>query len=163
MGTPRELLKSSPPGKYRPRGNLSLNAKGLLQKADTALSSAQLLLASGDADGACNRAYYSMFDAARAALMAFQNSDEVLTIKTHSGLISSFSIQLVKSGLIDIELGKALNKVEDLRLIADQRTNTYSFLLTRVFNWPKERFITYTLKSMRLNTHQSIVLIARMH
>ena len=140
-----------------------MNAKGLLQKADTALSSAQLLLASGDADGACNRAYYSMFDAARAALMAFQNSDEVLTIKTHSGLISSFSIQLVKSGLIDIELGKALNKVEDLRLIADQRTNTYSFLLTRVFNWPKERFITYTLKSMRLNTHQSIVLIARMH
>jgi len=39
-----------------------------------------LLLASVDADGACNRAYYIMFDAARAALMEFQKSDEVLTI-----------------------------------------------------------------------------------
>ncbi len=64
---------------------------------------------------------HAMFDAARAALMAFQNSDEVLTIKTHSGLISSFSLQLVKPGMIDIELGKALNKVEDLRLIADYK------------------------------------------
>lgn len=62
-----------------------------------------------------------MFDAARAALMAFQESDEVLRIKTHSGLISNFSLQLVKPGLIDIELGKALNKVEDLRLIADYK------------------------------------------
>ena len=140
MGTPRELLKSSPPGKYRPRGNLSLNAKGLLQKADTALSSAQLLLASGDADGACNRAYYSMFDAARAALMAFQNSDEVLTIKTHSGLISSFSIQLVKSGLIDIELGKALNKVEDLRLIADYKGDAITLVDAA---WAVERASTF--------------------
>jgi len=51
--------------------------------------------------------------------MAFHKSDEVLTIKTHSGLIASVSLQLVKPSLIDIELGKALNKVEDLRLIAD--------------------------------------------
>ncbi len=98
-----------------------MNAEGLLHKAGTALSSSRLLLQSGDADGSCNRAYYAMFDAARAALMAFQESDEVLRIKTHSGLISNFSLQLVKPGLIDIELGKALNKVEDLRLIADYK------------------------------------------
>lgn len=98
-----------------------MNADILLHKASTALSSAKLLLQSGDAEGACNRAYYTMFDAARAALMVFQKSDEVMTIKTHSGLISSFSLQLVKPGLIDIELGKALNKVEDLRLIADYK------------------------------------------
>ena len=98
-----------------------MNAEGLLHKAGTALSSARLLLQSGDSDGTCNQAYYAMFDAARAALMAFQESDEVLRIKTHSGLISNFSLQLVKPGLIDIELGKALNKVEDLRLIADYK------------------------------------------
>ena len=98
-----------------------MNSEALLHKASKALSSAQLLLESGDADGACNRAYYAMFDAARAALMAFQKSDEVLTIKTHNGLIASFSLQLVKPGLIDIELGKSLNKVEDLRLIADYK------------------------------------------
>ncbi len=67
-----------------------------------------------------------MFDAARAALMVFQESDEVLTIKTHSGLISNFSLQLVKPGLIDIELGKALNKVEDLRIIADYKGDAIS-------------------------------------
>ena len=44
-----------------------------------------------------------------------------MTIKTHSGLISSFSLQLVKPGLMDLALGKALNKVEDLRLIADYK------------------------------------------
>ncbi len=98
-----------------------MNAEGLLHKAGTALSSSRLLLQSGDADGSCNRAHYAMFDAARAALLAFQESDEVLRIKTHSGLISNFSLQLVKPGLIDIELGKALNKVEDLRLIADYK------------------------------------------
>jgi uncharacterized protein (UPF0332 family) len=104
-----------------------LNSEALLHKASKALSSAQLLLESGDADGACNRAYYAMFDAARAALMAFQKSDEVLTIKTHSGLIASFSLQLVKPGLIDIELGKSLNKVEDLRLIADYKGDAITF------------------------------------
>ena len=40
----------------------------LMLKAQRALSSAQTLLNDGDVDGACNRAYYAMFDAARAAL-----------------------------------------------------------------------------------------------
>ncbi len=98
-----------------------MNAERLLSKAVTALSSTKLLLQSGDADGACNRAYYTIFDAARASLMAFQRSGEVLPIKTHSGLIASFSFQLVKPGLIDLQFGKALNKVEDLRPIADYK------------------------------------------
>ena len=42
-------------------------------------------------------------------------------IKTHSGLISAFSLHLVKTGQVPVELGKALNKVEDLRLIADYK------------------------------------------
>jgi uncharacterized protein (UPF0332 family) len=109
MGSSGYLLESISVKEYRPRGDSPLNAEGLLRKAVTALSSAKLLLQSGDADGACNRAYYTMFDAARASLMAFQRSDEVLTIKTHSGLIASFSLQLVKPGLIDVEFGKALN------------------------------------------------------
>lgn len=100
-----------------------MNADTLLQKANTALLSAKLLLRSGDVDGACNRAYYAMFDAARAALMAFQDSNEVLSLKTHSGLITSFSLQLVKPGILNIELGKALNKVEDLRLIGDYKAD----------------------------------------
>lgn len=41
-----------------------------MAKAETACSSARVLLELGDVDGASNRAYYAMFDAARAALLA---------------------------------------------------------------------------------------------
>jgi uncharacterized protein (UPF0332 family) len=98
-----------------------LTAKELFDKASVALSSAQLLFNAGDFDGACNRAYYAMFDAARAALLIAVGDDSVFSIKTHSGLISAFSLRLVKSGKVSIELGKSLNKVEDLRLIADYK------------------------------------------
>lgn len=47
-----------------------LTPTALMEKADQACSSARALLNLGDADGACNRAYYAMFDAARAALLA---------------------------------------------------------------------------------------------
>ena len=42
----------------------------LMAKAERACSSARALLDLGDVDGACNRAYYAMLDAARAALLA---------------------------------------------------------------------------------------------
>ena len=61
-----------------------------------------------------------MFDAARAALW-LDDPESVSSIKTHGGLISAFSLRLVKFGRVSISLGKALNKVEDLRLIADYR------------------------------------------
>ena len=38
-------------------------------KATRAADSAKLLLDAGDLEGACNRAYYAMFDAAHAALL----------------------------------------------------------------------------------------------
>lgn len=97
-----------------------MNSKELFAKARTAAISAQILLNAHDYDGACNRAYYAMFDAARAALLSI-GDDSVLTIKTHSGLISSFSLKLVKVGRVPLELGKSLNKVEDLRLIGDYK------------------------------------------
>ena len=98
-----------------------MTAKELFEKAATALNSSQLLFRSGDFDGACNRAYYAMFDAARAAMLIEEGDDRVLSIKTHSGLISTFSIRLVKSGKVSLELGKSFNKVEDLRLVADYK------------------------------------------
>ena len=98
-----------------------MKAADLFAKAGTALDSATLLLNSGDCDGACNRAYYAMFDAARAALLASNSVNDLTLVRTHSGLISSFSLHLVKTGKVAIELGKTLNKVEDLRLIADYK------------------------------------------
>lgn len=62
-----------------------------------------------------------MFDAARAALFASGSPVEPEVARTHSGLISAFSLHLVKTGRVPVELGKALNKVEELRLIADYK------------------------------------------
>lgn len=90
-------------------------------KARRALTSAHTLLQDGDNDGACNRAYYAMFDAARAALIASQAPVPAEIAKTHSGLISAFSLHLVKPGRFPVALGKSFNKVEDLRLIADYK------------------------------------------
>lgn len=50
--------------------NRQLTPDALMAKADTACSSARALLDLGDVDGAANRAYYAMYDAARAALLA---------------------------------------------------------------------------------------------
>jgi uncharacterized protein (UPF0332 family) len=47
-----------------------LTPKALMAKAVRACESARVLLGLGDVDGAANRAYYAMFDAARAALIA---------------------------------------------------------------------------------------------
>lgn len=91
----------------------------LMEKASRALASARLLLDAGDTDGACNRAYYAMFDAARAALAAAGADDDGFTTKTHSGLISAFSLSFVKTGDIPVELGKALNRVAELRQAGD--------------------------------------------
>ena len=93
----------------------------LMAKANRALASAKLLLDGGDVDGACNRAYYAMFDAARAALLFVQAPVPTELARTHSGLITAFSLHLVKAGLVAVDHGRSLNKVEDLRLIADYK------------------------------------------
>lgn len=90
-----------------------------MEKATRALSGARLLLASGDTEGACSRAYYAMFGAARAAVLeAHADSLEAAT-KTHAGLISAFGRYLVQSGQVDAELGRSLNRMQQLRMTAD--------------------------------------------
>jgi uncharacterized protein (UPF0332 family) len=87
-----------------------------MQKAARALDSARLLLDAGDTDGACNRAYYAMFDAARAALAS---EAEPEATRTHSGLIAAFGLRLIKTGRLPKELGRMLNRAEEVRLLAD--------------------------------------------
>lgn len=96
-----------------------MNSVDLMEKATRAVASARLLLAAGDVDGACNRAYYGMFDAGRAALMWAHAPVDASIAKTHSGLISAFGLHLVKTGKVPIELGKSLNRAAEIRLIAD--------------------------------------------
>lgn len=90
-----------------------------MRKADQALLSARQLLDAGDVDGACNRAYYAMYDAAHAALRAVNVDDSASTTKTHRGLIAAFGQYLVLAVHVPAEMGSALNQVERLRLLAD--------------------------------------------
>jgi uncharacterized protein (UPF0332 family) len=96
-----------------------VTAEDLWGKARQAASSARLLLNAGDTSGACNRAYYAMFDAARAALLASPAGVSPDMGKTHSGLIHAFSQHLVKTGLVPKELGQSLARAHELRLVAD--------------------------------------------
>lgn len=98
-----------------------LTPNALIAKARRASESARLLLDNGDFDGACNRAYYAMFDAARAALLAANSPVPPEIAKTHSGLIAAFGLHIVKPGLLPVELGRLLNWADDLRLMADYK------------------------------------------
>jgi uncharacterized protein (UPF0332 family) len=88
-------------------------------KAENALVSAKLLNDAGDFDGACNRAYYAMFDAAKAVLLATVPTIDPQIGKTHNGLISAFGLHMVKTGLVSVDLGCALNRAQNIRQIAD--------------------------------------------
>ncbi len=96
----------------------ALTAADLLARAQRAATSAKLLFDAGDLGGACNRAYYAMFDAARAALLA-ANAPVKSEVETHSGLIAAFSLHLVKPGIIPAQQGKSLRQVDQIRLVAD--------------------------------------------
>lgn len=98
-----------------------MTAAELFAKALRAAESAKILLDTQDCDGACNRAYYAMFDAARAAMVAANSPVQPESVRTHGGLIGAFSLHMVKTGRVPVELGRALNKVEELRMIADYK------------------------------------------
>lgn len=96
-----------------------LTPQALMAKAHTACSSANALLELGDVDGAANRAYYAMFDAARAALLASNAPVDADIGRTHSGLIRAFGNFLVKNGPVSKEVGRLLNRAHEIRLVAD--------------------------------------------
>ena len=99
--------------------NRQLTPNALMAKADTACSSARALLGLGDVDGAANRAYYAMFDAARAALLASGAPVEPEIGRTHSGLIGAFGNYLVKNGPVSKDMGRLLNRAHEIRQAAD--------------------------------------------
>ena len=114
----------------------AFTTESYMRKADAALSSARLLLNAGETDGACNRAYYAMFDAAHAALRAAKIELPEAPIKTHSGLVGMFGQHLVRGNHIAAEHGIALNKVQNLRKLADYSGDPVSIENT---TWAIER------------------------
>ena len=93
--------------------------KTYMGKAETALSSARRNLQAGDGDGACDRAYYAMFNAAHAALFALGIEGLARPIKTHNGLMVKFGQEVVLPGHLPADHGQDLNNVQKFRLVAD--------------------------------------------
>jgi len=94
------------------------------RKTERALSAARVLLETQNTEGACNRAYYAMYDAAHAALLAAKVGDPNDNIKTHSGLLNAVGKHLVRTGLLDLEHGRSFNQVQRLRQLADYTGNS---------------------------------------
>ncbi|WP_424219798.1 HEPN domain-containing protein [Azovibrio sp.] len=75
MGAPGAFLESGLAAQHCPRRGQAVKAQDLMAKAAQAAASAKVLLDTGDTDGACNRAYYAMFEAVprRVACLGSRN------------------------------------------------------------------------------------------
>ena len=87
------------------------------RKAKTAPQSAHSLLDLGDTEGAVNRAYYAMFNAARTILEKLD--PDLIAGKTHASVLRHFSNHVVKGGGLDPAHGRALNRAFDARMTSD--------------------------------------------
>ena len=114
-----------------------MKAEDLMVKAAQAAESARVLLDHGDADGFCNRAYYAMFDAARAALLAAGHD----VGKTHRGVLNAFNDRLVKGGPMPKEAGRLLKHAEAFRYVADYSDNAVELTDAREMVEQAETFI----------------------
>lgn len=118
-----------------------LTPGALMSKAVRACASARALLDLNDVDGACNRAYYAMFDAARAALLASGAPVQPDIGKTHGGLISAFGRHLVKNGPISKEMGRLMKRAEEIRLVADYKGDAVELADARQMVEQAEMFV----------------------
>jgi uncharacterized protein (UPF0332 family) len=145
MGASGDLLESSAVEKYRQRRDTvvsgELTPEVLMSKALRACASARALLDLNDVDGACNRAYYAMFDAARAALLASGALAQPHLMKTHSGLMAAFGLHLIKNGPLSRELGRLLKRAEEIRLVADYTGDSVELDDARELVGQAERFV----------------------
>ncbi|NOZ76876.1 MAG: HEPN domain-containing protein [Euryarchaeota archaeon] len=85
-----------------------------LAKAAEELSAAKYLFDGNYFDAATGKAYYSMYNAAKALL-----SLRKIHPKRHGGVIAKFGLEFVKKGFIEDTYGQALAHAKDRREIAD--------------------------------------------
>ena len=88
--------------------------QGLLQKAQRSLQAAKLLNQDDLGEFAAARAYYTMFYAAQALRLS-----EGLSFSTHSGVISAFGQQFIRTERIAKVFHRRLIAAERIRLQGD--------------------------------------------
>ncbi|TVQ23093.1 MAG: HEPN domain-containing protein [Leptolyngbya sp. DLM2.Bin15] len=93
---------------------LQLLVQYRLSEADETLREAEILLAQSAFRGSVNRSYYAMFYAV-AGLLATQG----LGTSKHSGVISLFDREFVKTGILPKTLSRSLHRAFDERQASD--------------------------------------------
>lgn len=86
----------------------------LLELAKDNVRASELLLQNGFAGFAASRAYYAMFAAAEALLLARD-----LTFSKHSAVIAAFGRHFAKPGIVPVELHRAMLAAQRARQAAD--------------------------------------------
>jgi uncharacterized protein (UPF0332 family) len=81
-----------------------------LEKAQKDLESAEVLLIKKLYAQSINRSYYSIFHTVRA-LLAFEKFDS----RKHSGVISYFNKNFIKTNIIEVKYSEILMKAEKIR------------------------------------------------
>lgn len=85
-----------------------------MEQAEQCLKSAKLLLEADDIKGAANRSYYGIFHAIRAVL-ALEGKD----FAKHSGVISFFRQNYIKTGILDVSLSDIITDAFQVRTECD--------------------------------------------
>lgn len=85
-----------------------------LEKAETCLSSARVLVQSKDYCGAANRSYYSIFHCIRSLLVL-----EGVDFSKHSAVMAYFQKNYVKPGIFGKEYSKILTEAFQIRSDSD--------------------------------------------
>ena len=83
-------------------------------RAEECLKDAELLLKHGSLYSTVNRIYYAMFYQVSALLLA-----KNLSFSKHSGVLSAFNKEFVKTGKVDKELGRFFNRMFEYRKVGD--------------------------------------------
>lgn len=109
--------------------------EALIERAERAIKSAELLEKEGDFDSSVSRSYYAMFYATEALLLT-----KDLKFSSHRSVISLFGEHFIKTGILKPEMGKRLSKTFEKHLVGD-----YSFApeinqeeAKEVLSWTKE-------------------------
>jgi uncharacterized protein (UPF0332 family) len=90
----------------------------LMARARRDLETARIVVADGDPNAAANRAYYAMYHAACASLMAVGQPRLALG-KTHRGVMSAFAEHVVRAGHVPAEASGVIAEVANQRILAD--------------------------------------------
>ena len=85
-----------------------------LESAEGTLKAAKVLISSGSYKDAVNRTYYAIFSAMRS-ILALDGMD----FKHHSGVISYFRKDYIKTGIFDVNCSKIIDQAFRIRTQSD--------------------------------------------